>query len=161
MRGARWWPIAVGLVLGVTVLANVAVYWTANHDPSFAVEPDYYRRAVEWDSTVARERRSAALGWMVDARLAPPEDGQAALRVRLHGPDGTALDSADVRANASHNARGADVYAVRLVPVGEGEYEGTIPSARQGLWRVDLSAVRGSAVFVERITLDNGSPATP
>jgi nitrogen fixation protein FixH len=161
MTPGRWWPIAIGLVLGVTVLANLAVYWTANHDPSFAVEPDYYRRAVEWDSSVARGRRSAALGWTVDARLAPPEAGHATLRVRLRGHDGAALDSADVRADASHNARGAEVFAVRLVPVGGGEYDGTIPSERQGLWRIDLSAVRGSEVFVERVTLDNGSPATP
>lgn len=161
MTGSRWWPIAIGLVLGVTVLANVAVYWTANHDPSFAVEPDYYRRAVEWDSTVARERRSAALGWRVDARLAPPEGDHAVLRVRLRSADGGALDSADVRADASHNARGAEVFAVRLVPVGQGEYAGTIPSARQGLWRVDLSAVRGADAFVERVTLDNESPTAP
>jgi nitrogen fixation protein FixH len=161
MTPGRWWPIAIGLVLGVTVLANVAVYWTANHDPSFAVEPDYYRRAVEWDSTVARERRSAALGWTVEARLAPPEDGHATLLVRVRGRDGAALDSADVRADASHNARGADVFPIRLVPVGDGEYAGAIPSARQGLWRIDLSAVRGSERFVERVTLDNGAAATP
>jgi nitrogen fixation protein FixH len=161
MTGARAWPIAIGIVLGLTVIANVAVYWTANHDPSFAVEPDYYRRAVEWDSTVARERRSAALGWRVDARLAPPEGGQATLHVQLHSRDGTPLDSADVRAEASHNARGAEVFAVRLVEDGAGDYAGTIPSTRQGLWRIDLSAVRGADAFTERVTLDNGSPATP
>ena len=161
MNGARWWPVAIVLVLGVTVVANVAVYWTANHDPSFAVEPDYYRRAVEWDSTVAREKRSAALHWTVDVRLEPPVNGEATLRVQLHGGDGTSLDSADVHAEASHNARGAEVFAVRLTPMGAGQYTGEIPSGRQGLWRVDLSAVRGADVFSERVTLDNGSPATP
>jgi len=161
MTSSRWWPVAIALVLGVTVLANIAVYWTANHDPSFAVEPDYYRRAVEWDSTVARERRSAALGWSVEARLAPPVAGQATLLVRIHTRDGAALDSVDIRADASHNARGAEVFAVRLAPVGSGEYAGTIPSARQGIWRVDLSAVRGGDAFIERVTLDNESPATP
>jgi nitrogen fixation protein FixH len=157
----RWWPLAIGFVLVLTVLANVAVYWTANHDPSFAVEPDYYRRAVEWDSTVAHERRSAALGWRVDARLSPPEGGQATLHVQLRSRDGAPLDSADVRAEASHNARGAELFEVRLVEDGAGEYAGSIPSTRQGLWRVELSAVHGTDDFTERVTLDNGSPATP
>lgn len=161
MSGGRWWPIAIGLVLGITVLANVAVYWTANHDPSFAVEPDYYRRAVEWDSTMARERRSVALGWQVEARLDPPAAGQAMLHVRLRTREGAALDSADVRADASHNARGAEVFAVRLLPVGAGQYAGEIPSSRQGLWRIDLSAVNGTEAFTERVTLDNGSAVTP
>ena len=26
----------------------------ANDDPSFAIEPDYYRKAVTWDSTLAQ-----------------------------------------------------------------------------------------------------------
>jgi nitrogen fixation protein FixH len=161
VKTGRWWPIAIGLVLGVTVLANVAVYWTANHDPSFAAEPDYYRRAIEWDSTMARERQSAALGWRVDARLSPPEGGQASLHVQLHTRDGAPLDSADVRAEASHNARGAELFEVRLVRDGAGEYSGAIPSNRQGLWRVDLSAARGASTFTERVTLDNGPPARP
>jgi nitrogen fixation protein FixH len=150
--------VTLALVLAVTVLANAALYWRANHDPSFAVEPDYYRRAVEWDSTVARRARSAALGWQAEMRLAPPEDGQATLLVALRTSDGAGLDSADVRAEASHNAHGADVFDVRLLATGPGLYAGRIPSTARGLWRVDLSAVRGPDVFSERVTVDNGPP---
>jgi len=53
------------------------------------------------------------------------------------------------------------VFVVRLAPTGSGQYTGEIPSVRQGLWRVDLSAIRGRDAFTERVTLDNGSPATP
>jgi len=161
MNASRLWPAALVAVLAITVGANIAIYWTANHDRSFAVEPDYYQRAIDWDSTVARGQRSAALGWNVAVRLAPPEAGQATLTVTLAARDGTPLDSADVRAALSHNAEGATVYDMRLLPAGPGLYAVRVPSARQGLWRVDLTAARGNDHFVERITADNGTPRAP
>lgn len=158
MNAARWWPAVLAAVLAITVVANVALYWKANHDPSFAVEPDYYQRAVDWDSTVARRQRSAALGWRVTVRLAPPKSGRTTLGVGLSSADGVALDSLVVRAEASFNARGAEVFAVRLLPVGPGRYAAQIPSTEQGLWRVDLTAVRGADAFSGRFTVDNQTP---
>ena len=159
MSPGRLWPVALVLVLGITVVANGAIYWKANHDRSFAVEPDYYRQAVDWDSTVARRQRSAALGWRVEVTLAPPAGGQATLTVLLAGADGLPLDSADVRASASHNARGNEVFELRLLPTGPGRYTARLPSTQSGLWRIDLSAVRGGDEFVRRVTADNGGSA--
>lgn len=161
MTGARWWPAALSLVLGVTVLANVALLWTASHDAGYVVEPDYYRQAVEWDSTVARRARSAALGWHADVRLAAPDPDGATLTVRLATRSGAALDSAAVRAELSHNAHGADRFTVRLTHTGPGLYAGIVPSRLRGLWRVDLSATSGRDAFLERVTVDNGPGATP
>jgi nitrogen fixation protein FixH len=161
MTAARWWPAALVAVLAVTVVANVALLWKANSDPSFAVEPDYYQRAVHWDSTIAQRQRSDALHWRAAARLAPPDDGEATIFVTLTTRDGAPVDSADVRAEASHNARGADVYQVRLLASGPGLYAARIPSRAQGLWRVDLTATRGPDRFAERLTLDNGAARAP
>lgn len=161
MTGAKWWPAALVAVLAITIVTNVAVLWKANHDPSFAVEPDYYQRAVQWDSTVARRARSDALHWRAVVRLAPPEGGQATIHVTLTAADGSPVDSADVRAEASHNAHGATVYPLHLVASGPGLYAALIPSTAQGLWRVDLTAARGDDHFVQRATVDNGLPGTP
>lgn len=161
MTGAKWWPAALVAVLAITIVANVALLWKANHDPSFAVEPDYYQRAVDWDSTVAQRQRSDDLHWQADVRLAPPEGGQATLLVTLTSRNGTPLDSADVRAEASHNAQGATVYPLHLLASGPGLYAARIPSAAQGLWRVDLTVARGPDFFVQRVTVDNGAPHAP
>jgi len=161
VNGARWWPVALVAVLGLTVLVNVAVYWKANSDPSFAVEPDYYQRAVDWDSTVAARQRSDALQWRADVQLAPPQDGLAAITVTLSGRDGAPVDSAEVRVEASFNGDGARVYARQLTASGPGTYTARIPSVEQGLWRVDLTAARGTDRFVERATVDNGAPRAP
>jgi len=159
MTPARWWPAALVAVLAITVGANIALFWKANHDPSFAVEPDYYQRAVQWDSTVARRARSDALGWRATVTLTPPDAGQATLSVHLATADGTPLDSARVSVLASHNARGADVRDLRLAPAGPGLYDASFPTTARGLWRIDLTAQRGNDRFIERLTVDNGSPA--
>lgn len=161
MTAARWWPVALVAVLVVTVGANVALLWKANSDPSFAVEPDYYQRAVQWDSTVARRERSDALHWRAVVQLAPPEGGQATILVALTAADGSPVDSADVRVEASHNAAGANLHEARLLATGPGLYAARIPSTAQGLWRVDLTATRGDAQFVQRTTVDNGAPGAP
>lgn len=161
MNASKLWPAALIAVLAITVAANAAIYWTANHDRSFAVEPDYYQRAVDWDSTVARAKRSAALGWVTQVDLAPPEGGKATLSVTITTHDGAPLDSADVRASLSHNAEGARIFSLQLLPAGPGRYAARVPSTAQGLWRVDLSATRGQDAYIRRVTADNGTPARP
>jgi len=161
VNSSRLWPAALVAVLAVTVVANIAIYWTATHDRSFAVEPDYYQRAIDWDSTVARGQRSAALGWVADVRLAPPEGGQATLVVAFTAADGLPLDSLDVRAALSHNAEGANVHHARLAPTGPGLYATRIPSSAQGLWRVEVAATRGPDAWSSRVTVDNGTTRTP
>ena len=55
----------MGTVLALTVAGNLWVMRIANADPSFSVEPDYYRKAVDWDSTMAQRARNEALGWQL------------------------------------------------------------------------------------------------
>ena len=56
MKRGLWWPIAVAAILATTVAANIWVMMIANDDPSFAIEPDYYRKALAWDTTLAQSR---------------------------------------------------------------------------------------------------------
>ena len=118
-------------VLAVTVVANVALLWKANSDPSFAVEPDYYQRAVLWDSTVAQRHRSDALHWRAAVRLAPPEGGEATILVTLTTQEGAPVDSADVRAEASHNA-GRRRVSGAITRVGAGALRGADPLQSAG-----------------------------
>ena len=82
-RGTRW-PVAVGLILGSCVAANVWILRIANADPSFAVEADYYQNALRWDDELAQRERNRALGWEITPTLSSisPDSG-AELRVSL------------------------------------------------------------------------------
>lgn len=60
MKPAALWPLAVIGVLAVTVGANVWLIQVAREPNGAVIEPDYYRRAVAWDSLAARQGRSDA-----------------------------------------------------------------------------------------------------
>ena len=62
-HGWYWpWLLATGL-LGI-VAVNVTMLFVANSDANGSVvEPDYYRKAVQWDSTMAHRAASDRLGW--------------------------------------------------------------------------------------------------
>ena len=66
-RKGALWPIAIAGVLGGTVAANAFILVEANRG-NVAIEPDYYRKAVAWDSTLAQAGRNAQLAWRITAR---------------------------------------------------------------------------------------------
>ena len=145
-------------------LANMAVYWTADHDPT----PSRWSRtttAARWRGTRRwrSERRSAALGWRSTPASARPRRPAPSLHVRLplarRARRSTRRDVP--RRRHPQRARRAEVLAVPLVPARPGEYAGRASARAPGLWRDRPSAVRGAERFTERVTLDDGSAAAP
>ena len=161
MRAARLWPLALGAVLALTVGANVAVFQAAHDRNAAAVEPDYYRKAVRWDSTMAEERRSAALGWHADAGLGAVAPGGTLLTVRLAGPDGAPLDGATVQVTAIHNLDALRHVSARLEALGSGVYGARLPLRHAGLWELRLEAVRGDERFRATLRRDAAPGARP
>lgn len=160
IRDGRLWPWAMALVLGLTMGANLLVFRLARGDASFAVEPDYYAKAVAWDSTRALDARSDALGWTVNASLAPmPATETLHLAVHLHTAEGTPVQGATVSVEASHNARGSRVLSDTLRSTSPGTWESMLPSSRTGLWEVRVTAIRGRDHFRRTLRLDTASPA--
>src|SRR6056297_599142 len=60
----RWGSLVVGM-LTVQVVAGAFAIRLATRDPSVAVVPDYYQKALDWDDHVALRRASQKLGWDV------------------------------------------------------------------------------------------------
>ncbi|MDZ4674903.1 MAG: FixH family protein [Gemmatimonadota bacterium] len=151
----RLWPWALGGVLGLTVIGNLWVMRLASADPSFSIEPDYYRKAVDWDSTMAQQARSAALGWRLTVRsMHPTADGRAVLAVQLVDPAGAPLSDATVTVAATHNARADRVATATLTPAGAGVYTGLIAGSRPGIWELRFLATRGNDRFAARLRHD-------
>lgn len=156
IRNGRLWPWAIVLVLGLTVGGNLWVMRLAGSDPSFAIEPNYYRQAVNWDSTMAQATRNDALGWALTARLgAPLTGGHTEVVATLRDASGEPLTGATVRVAASHNARGAEILTAELTDAGNGRYVATIPAARRGLWELRFEAERSGDEFTATIRADN------
>jgi hypothetical protein len=147
MKRGSWWPIAVVAILTLTVGANFAVYYVANSDQGIAIEPDYYRKAVAWDSTMAQARDNVAIGWRVTPTLAAftQRDG-AGLSVMLTDSTGAAISGATVKVSAFYNAR-AGIVTDTTLAAGAGDYEGRLPVHHGGVWELRFDVRRGAIHF--------------
>jgi len=156
MAAKGWyWPVAIVALLVGGAAANIAFMIVANRDATFAVEPDYYRKAVDWDRTMAQEARNVELGWQVSARLEPVDGGRARLVARVADRDGHPVSDAAVVVEAFPSARARDIASFTLAPAGpDGTYAVMLTRARPGLWELRLRATRGEQVFTRTLSQD-------
>lgn len=149
-RGTRW-PVAVSLILGTCVAANVWIIRIANADPSFAIEADYYQKALRWDEELAQRERNRALAWELTPTLSSisPDSG-AELRVSLRDRTGAPLAGAEVVVQAMHNARAGEPLDGRLLRAGSGQYVARLPLKRPGIWELRFDVRQGTKHFTAR-----------
>jgi len=148
----KLWAWAPGVLLTALLGTQLSVLHSVLDDPSFALEPDYYRKAVAWDTRRELERASQALGWHaeLDAELGRQARG-IDLRVQLRGGRGEPLTGAALRVQAFANARAARVLEAVLQETAPGTYSAELPSSVLGLWEFRLEATRGSEHFAEAV----------
>ena len=154
MKKSTWWPIGIIGVLALTVGVNLFLYHVAGDDPSMVIEPDYYAKAVKWDSTLAQDKRNVALGWRLSPSLDPfsPKDG-ARLTVALVDSAGRPIPGATVRVSALYNARADRIIESTLSPAGAG-YETTIKVDHGGEWELRFDVTRGPDRFTTTTRID-------
>ncbi len=147
------WPAIVVAILGVTIAGNLWVMRIARGDPSFAVEENYYQRAVHFDAQRGVEQRSDRLGWTLELSAGPASPSGSQLLVTLRDAAGMPVDSATVIVRLTRVARAQTVIPVPLAPV-EGGYGARVPFDAAGLWDVAVEARRGPARFVAARRVD-------
>lgn len=145
MKRGWQWPFLVALALMFTVGVNVVMLFAAKGDPNgTVVEPDYYRKAVEWDRTMARQSASDALRWSASATIGPSVDASRDVRLILRDSTGTAVRDAEVRVTLIHNAEAAKLTEGTLAAQPNGEYAAPLLAPHAGRWEVRVAARRGS-----------------
>ncbi len=154
--GRGWyWPLIIIALLVAGAGANIGFMLVATGDATFAVEPNYYQKALHWDETMAQEARNAALGWSVTvAFVGAPQPGRVKLVARVNDRAGHAVRGAHVGVEAFHGARASQVLAATLSPDSTGGYAATLPLARPGLWELRLRVERGDEVFTRTLVQD-------
>lgn len=159
MKRGMGWPIGIVAILLAGVVGNLAVIVITKDDPSFSVEPDYYRKAVDWDSTAARQVRSDALQWRVAARVETGTGDQSQLTLDLTDAQGAIVRDATLRGSLLHIARGDDVQQVVFTQSASGAYVASVPMPRAGVWELRLTADRDSSHFVHTVRVETTAPA--
>ena len=148
MKAGAGWPIGITAILGATVAANLVMMRVANNDPSFAVEPDYYRKAVFFDSTMAQTRRNRDLGWSAQTVADSIVPGRPTrLRVLLRDEAAQPVLGAQVAATVLFNARANDLTTTTLRDEGAGVYTTSVPINTPGEWEVRVNATRDTSHF--------------
>ncbi|MDQ7007183.1 MAG: FixH family protein [Acidobacteriota bacterium] len=134
-KGWQWPVFIVGLlVLGVG--SNIALLVVARSNPSFAVEEDYYQKALAWDEHQAQQAINRELGWRLHFELdtAAPIPGTLALVAQVRDRRGADLDGASLEVEAFPIARSSHRQKLRLEPAGPGRYRAELNVERPGRW---------------------------
>ena len=146
-RGTVWIVIVVGLLVGNAVAMGVLVAEAG--DPTPRVMPDYYRKAIAWDETVAARRASDALGWSARASL----EGDR-LAVELVDATGAPLRGAAVTITARPRSRADEITAATLAEGAPGRYAAAVGLARAGLHEIEITARIGDAAFLATVLVE-------
>jgi len=154
-RGWFWPGLIVGFLLFQVGLCAIGVY-LATSSQSFAVESDYYNKALHWDESAAEQQSSNALGWQTALFVADTAGSDAVLGKRivtltLKDRAGAPLDGASVKLLCFAHARAKDAQQASLKPAGGGAYSATLPMPRDGLWEFRMIASRGADTHVETV----------
>jgi hypothetical protein len=150
------WPTLIIGALVIHVVASLVTVVIATSNPSYAIEEDYYRKALAWDSRRAQDRHNLELGWQLEFEVAPPPaaGSDPQLVVRLADPNGQPLDGARVAVAAFHNARADQIVRAEPVAAGNGVYTCPLAMRRAGRWELRFTVDRGGERFTHTVNRD-------
>ncbi|MEM6532110.1 MAG: FixH family protein [Myxococcota bacterium] len=146
-KNGGYWPFLIVGLLGGGVIMNLAMVMTAADDPGFAVEEDYYQKAVDWDKSREQVRKNRELGWTVkvDARF----DGeQMVVEAQVNDRLGRGIADASVELQALHVAR-ANHKITAPMDHNDGRFHTRIDASRPGSWEFKFAVRRGDDLFVD------------
>lgn len=158
-KGRFWALVPVGL-LGLTLVGWAVMITIAVDDPGFAVEPNYYQKALHWDAQQAQHAENERLGWRVDlAQVSRSSSGRnATFVVRVHDHGGRSISGARISVEAFFNARAAHRISAKLTEVGNGSYRLEMPIQEPGLWEFRLAVRKGPTLFTDVVRHDVSLP---
>lgn len=142
-----WIGVVVGLLL-LSVVTQLVGVFLAVSDPSFAVEPDYERKAARWDDHVEQQRENQRLGWTLQVRCEPTGDrGKVEVSVNLLDSFARPIEDAEVELEVFHNARASRILRGTLEHVRKDRYAATFDMRRTGIWEFRIAARRAGDLF--------------
>ncbi|GAB4382697.1 MAG: hypothetical protein Kow0022_00760 [Phycisphaerales bacterium] len=133
------WPALIVGLLTLNVIVVTITVIVATSDPSVAVEPNYYDKALAWDRERAERRDPAEDGYDVEIQLVPAADrlssGQVVVSLRRLGQP---VEHALLDATVFHYARSGDRQSITLTERAPGVYAADADLRRNGNWEVRL-----------------------
>lgn len=159
-KGGTFWALVPVALLGAGVVGVLTLATIATRDPGFALERDYYQKAVHFDRQQAQWAENERLGYRLRAELAEGPSGRE-LVARVVDRSGAPLRGARVEVEAFANARAADRRTLELVEGDQGVYRAVLGNPRPGVWELRFVVVRAGDRSTETVRLEVPWKASP
>ncbi len=149
----HYWALPVGLLVALTAGQLYMVY-TAVDDPGFAVEKDYYKKAIHWDTHMQQVAENRRLGWKLALETRAGKDGHVQLLVHIRDEKGRPVRGANVSVETFFNARAGHILTADLRDAGNGSYQSALLLRHRGLWEFRFTATQGGLRFTHVVRRD-------
>jgi nitrogen fixation protein FixH len=158
-RAAIVWPAFIVTLLAIPVIAAAVLVRASTSDPSFAVEEDYYEKALAWDVEMQQRAANERLGWTFELDADALGDRRLLVSARLLDASGREVPADVVRVEAFPLARASRIARADLALEDGGWWRAAVPLVHGGLWELRLEARAGERRFTE--VLRRELPVTP
>lgn len=154
------WPVMLVLLFLTSASFVITTAFLGAGTGSKMIEPDYYARAVDWDSTKARLDAAKTLGWTFEPGLSPMLNDSGTRLVSLHLLDeyGDPIEDARVDVVLFAHTQAQDRTETALEHSGAGMYQSRVKGMTTlGLWELRVLVTRGDteALVIESLELDD------
>ncbi|HEY2410078.1 MAG TPA: FixH family protein [Polyangiaceae bacterium] len=152
-RSGLSWAWAPVILLGSMVSGLLFMMHIALDDPTFAVESNYYAKAVAWDGTQAQLAENRRLGFRLSLpeRVTAARDGSVELRLTLRDAHGEPVSGALLTSDAFANAHAAEISALSWQELEPGSYAARVSARHLGVWVFRTVVTRGADRFTSTL----------
>jgi hypothetical protein len=150
MKKGSLWPWIIGGALVLHVVVSLVVVFFATTDASYAVEEDYYQKAINWDEKRAQDRINNELGWSLSFSVTPPTSPGEHPTIEVDLADITArpLAGAAIALETFHKAHSEDIIRIMIEPAGDaGRYTASPGMLHNGRWELRFTVDHGGEHF--------------
>ncbi len=143
------WPILLTSLISIHAISVVMMVIVATHDSSFALEPDWYLKGLNYEQTVQQQRQNSRLSWSVQLDVSQPLTGTNRRNVTCTVLDrtGKPVKNATVDLVAFAHLHANNLTRSVLLPHKGGEYGATLAFEDPGFWEFRLVITRGAETF--------------
>jgi len=128
-------------------VVGLTIYASGRRASSHAVEPDYDRKALNWNQAARQIAHNKDLGWSLELT----EVGRDSLSVSLMDRDGRPIRKAQVSLEAFHHAHAGNRIYADLRDL-DGRYSASLAVNRPGLWEFQFTVKHQGQTFTSSAT---------
>jgi FixH len=160
-RGSARWALVPVVLLASSFFGVGGMAVVAIRDPNFALEPDYYQKALHWDQVQAQAANNQRFGYTFSAppSIALDGHGHASFEVKIKARNGREVTGARVIAIAFPNAYSEEVSPLQFSERVPGVYTAPVSARHAGLWefRLSMDSAADHATVILRSDLTPGA----